>query len=267
MISRSFRKIKTLAAAAGLVLVAGACGEVSGVGDGMGSVQVTLQEATAEALFQVVAADFAAAPEETAGRVPRQAVELLQVTVTGIQILPYCEDAEEENGDGQCEDLWETLDLEGNTYKLNLLALPSEEEDAVVLAEGTVPAGEYHKIRLFVSDAIVAFGEEISVGQSSFAAFDSGEGYVVDDTTTWFVHPLEIPSAQNTGIKADIDLMVEDTDPDPDPDPDADPEPVELLFDADATFKNVIATGSGRVKMPPVLKVRPMNQNQNQNGG
>ena len=91
------------------------------------------------------------------------------------------------------------------------------------------------------------------------AAFDADEGYVEDDTTTWVVHPVEIPSAQNTGIKADIDLVVEEG---------AEGD-VGLLFDADATFANVIATGNGRVKMPPVIKVRPMNQhqNQNQNGG
>lgn len=259
MNSRSFRQIKTLAAAAGLVLVAGACGEVSGVGDGMGSVQVTLQEATAEALFQVVAADFAAAPEETAGRVPRDSVKLLQVTVTGIQILPYCEDAGEENGDGQCEDPWETLDLgDDPAYELDLLKLPSEDNAALeITAESAVPEGDYHKIRLFVSVAKVAFAHTFTVGHSTFAAFDSEEGVDPDDPETWVKHDVEIPSAQNSGIKADIEIHVEG----------AEVTEIGLLFDADATFKNVIATGSGRVKMPPVLKVRPMNQNQNQNGG
>jgi len=97
--------MKMLAVVPGILIVAAACGEVTAVGDGMGEVQVTLQEAAAEALFHMMTADLAAAPEATSGRVPRGDVKLLQVTVTGIHILPYCEDAGEENGDGQCEDL------------------------------------------------------------------------------------------------------------------------------------------------------------------
>ena len=62
-----------------------------------------------------------------------------------------------------------------------------------------------------------------------------------------------IPSAQNSGIKADIDLAVDE----------GNVEDVGLLFDADATFRHVVGTGNGRVLMPPVLKARPMNQNQN----
>ena len=82
MKSQLIRKLKALAAISAVVIVAGACGEVSGVGDGMGDVQVTLQEATAEALFHVMTSEIAAAPEGTAGRVDRDDVVLLQVTVT-----------------------------------------------------------------------------------------------------------------------------------------------------------------------------------------
>jgi len=259
MNSMTFRKIKMVAAAVGLVTIAGACGEVAGVDDGFGEVQVTLQEATAEALFSVVAADFASAPEATAGRVDRGLVRSLEVTVDGIQILPYCEDAGEQNGDGQCEDLWETLDLGDETFDLDLLALPSEDADAVPLAAGVVPVGEYHKIRLFVTRAEVTFFEDINVGHSTFLAFDADENFDPDTFDNEIIHPVEISSAQNTGIKADIDLVVEAAAEG------EDPAEVGLLFDADATFRNVIATGNGRVKMPPVLKVRPMHQDQNQN--
>ena len=262
MNSQEFRRIKTFTAAAGLAIVAGACGEVAGIDDGMGEVQVTLQEAAAEALFNVVAADFSSAPEATAGRVDRALVRSLDITVNGIQILPYCEDAGEQLGDGQCEDLWKTLELNGDTFDLDLLALPSEDSVAVPLAAGVVPVGEYHKIRIFVSRAEVSFLEDITVGHSTFFGFENADGgYVTDDTTSWVFHPVEIPSAQNTGIKVDIDIVVEEAAEG------EDAAEVGLLFDADATFRNVIATGSGRVKMPPVLKVRPMNQDQNQNGG
>ncbi len=262
MNSRTFRKVKAAAAAAGLVLIAGACGEVSGVDNGMGNVQVTLQEASSEALFNVVASELVGAPEAVSGRVDRDMVRSLNVTVVGIQILPYCEDAGEQAGDGQCEDLWETLEIGADSFDLDLLALPSEGDTPEQLAEGTVPVGEYHKIRLFVSRAEVSFKGDISVGRSVFYGFENPDGgYVADDTTTWVTYPVEIPSAQNTGIKADIDLEVtEET-----------TGAVSLLFDSEATFRNVIATGNGRVKMPPVLKARPMYQNQiedqNQNGG
>jgi hypothetical protein len=252
MKAQTNRNTSGVVAALGICMIAAACGEVAGIDDGMGEVQVTLQEATAEALFQVVTADFAAAPEATAGRVPRELVRTLNVTVTGIQILPFCEEAGEGNGDGQCEDLWETLDLGDTTYDLDLLNLPSEDEDAVALAEGTVPIGEYHKIRLFVSDATVSFFEDVAVGHTTFLAYDADENHDPDDPNTDTVHPVEIPSVQNTGIKADIALEVtEETAGD-----------VGLLFDADATFRNVIATGNGRVLVPPVLKARGMLQNQ-----
>ena len=255
MDSNIFRKLKTLTAVTGLAIVASACGEVAGVDDGMGEVQVTLQEATAEALFNVVAAEFANAPETTAGRVPRGEVELLTVTVTGIQILPYCEDAGEQSGDGQCEDLWVPLDLDGE-YELDLLTLPSEGSTAFeITAVTAVPEGVYHKIRLFISEAKVAFENTITVGHSTFAAFNTDDGFDPLVPTTWVTHDVEIPSAQNSGIKADIDIEVVGTEV----------TDIGLLFDADATFRNVIATGNGRVLMPPVLKARPMNQNQNQN--
>lgn len=255
MKSRLFRKLRALVAVSGVLVVAGACGEVTSVEDGMGAVKVTLQEASVDALFQVMTADFARAPDETAGRVPRDMVNSLTITVDGIQILPYCEDAGEENGDGQCEDPWETLELNGETYELDLLTLPLEDEPALVLIEGTeVPVGEYHKVRLFISEAKVSFVDEITVGRTLFLAVDDDEdNYLLEDPTTWTTYDVEIPSAQNTGIKADINLEVtEETEGE-----------IGLLFDAGATFRNVIATGNGHVKMPPVLKARPMNQHQN----
>jgi hypothetical protein len=254
MKSQLFRKLRALVVVSAVLAVTGACGEVTSVEDGMGAVKVTLQEASVDALFQVMTADFASAPNETAGRVPRDMVNSLFITVDGIQILPYCEEAGEENGDGQCEDPWETLELNDETYELNLLTLPLEDEPALVLVEGTeVPVGEYHKIRLFISEAKVSFVDEITVGKTTFLAVDNREDYVLEETSTWTTYDVEIPSAQNTGVKADINLEVT-----------AETEgAVSLLFDAGATFRNVIATGNGHVKMPPVLKARPMNQHQN----
>jgi|GEM_PF-2691036 len=250
----NFRNLKTLAAAILMSGIVAACGDVAGIEENTGEVQITLQEAAAEALFSVVAADFAASPDGSAARVSREVVRSLTITVTGIQLLPYCEDAGENNGDGQCEDLWVTLELDED-FTLDLLNLPTEDDDAVTLAAGTVPVGEYHKIRLFISEAWVTFFEEINVGQSTFLPFDAADDYDESDPSTETVYPVEIPSAQNTGIKADIYIEVLE----------GDEGDVALLFDADATFRDVIATGSGRIKMPPVLKARQMNQHQNQN--
>ena len=101
MKAQTIRQTKAMIAAFGISIFASACGEVAGVENGMGEVQVTLQEASAEALFQVMTTDFVGAPEATAGRVRRELVRSLDVTVTGIQILPYCEDAGEQTGDSR----------------------------------------------------------------------------------------------------------------------------------------------------------------------
>jgi hypothetical protein len=205
-------------------------------------VRVTLQEASEAVLAQVVAGPELA-PDDAAGRVPRENVVSLTVTVTDVAILPYCEEAGEGNGDGQCEDSWIPLDLvleEGTDgVTLNLMELPSEDGSGLLLAAADVSQGAYHKVRLFISDAFVVFAEEFTVGQSVFLAGES--------------IPVEIPSAHNSGIKADIDLAVDE----------GNVADVELLFDADATFRHVVGTGNGRVLMPPVLKARPMNQNHN----
>ena len=247
MNSHIIQRIRAFVALSGVLTIAGACGEFSGVEDGMGEVQVTLQEASAEALFQVVTAGLAAAPEASAGRVARENVNSLEVTVTGIGLLPYCEDAGEQNGDGQCEDLWETLDLADAEFTVDLLALPTEGEGAVPLAQGLIPLGEYHKVRLFISDAFVTFNVDVSVGRTTYSAYDA------ENPET--IYAVEIPSGRTTGIKADIELEVTETNQ----------AEVGLLFDSEATFRNVVATGNGRVLMPPVLKARGLHRHQNQN--
>jgi hypothetical protein len=244
------RTLKLVAFATATALLAGACVESTAIGDGMGEVQITLGQTADAILSQVVAAPDALASNGSMGRVDRTNIESLVVVITGIQLLPYCEEASEQNGDGQCEDPWISLPLEEEDWiELDLMALPTEGESPIVIAAGSVPVGEYHKVRLFVNSASVVFIDPFSVGRSDFVG---GEPYDV-----------EIPSAQNTGIKADIDLVVED-------DGEGNGVEVGLLFDPDATIKGAVATGNGRVKMPPVLKFgwahQHQNEHQNQNG-
>ena len=241
MNSPSLRSPRFLAFAAACVLAWSGCSDTTGLADGTSDVQVTLQQSSAALLAQVATDVLAGAPAASAGRVPREEVASLTVTVTAIEMLPYCEEAGEQSGDGQCEDLWVALTIDGSPT-LDLLALPSEDESPIVIAGGSVPVGEYHKVRIFVEDATVVFSAEQHVGQ---VTFDAGTEY-----------PVEIPSADSSGIKADIDLVIEEAG-------EGGAEDVALLFDADATFQNVVATGNGRVLMPPVIKARSMHQNQN----
>ena len=238
----SHRFSKLAAFAAATVLLAGACTESTAIDDGLGEVQVTLGQTSAALLAQVVGGPDALAPEAADGRVARENIDSLSISVTGIHLLPYCEEAGEQNGDGQCEDLWVPLDLD-EPVALDLLALPSEGDSPIVIAAGSVPIGEYHQVRLFIDNAVVYFFETFKVGQSEFVG---GEEY-----------PLEIPSAQNSGVKVAINLVVED-------DGEGSGQEVGLLFDSEATFKHIVGTGNGRVLMPPVLKARPMYQEQSQ---
>lgn len=227
-----------LCAAFVTLLAAVGCSEPAGLGSGSGSgeVTVTLQRAAPPSLSLTAAVDegAVAAPE---ARVPVGIVASLEVTITDVQLLRRCDDAD---GDGEpeqdCEEAgWYPLALD-DPVTVDLVALPGEDESPVVIASGDLPVGDYHNIRLFVRDETVVFSEAFSVGNSPF---DPGTPY-----------PVEIPSAANSGLKTDLTLTVVD-------DGEGNGEEVSLLFDSEATFRGVVATGSGKVMLPPVLKVRP----------
>ncbi len=239
----SFRFSKLAAFAAATVLLAAACSESTAIDDGLGEVQVTLGQTSAAILAQVVGSPDALAAEGSDGKVTRENIDSLSIRVVGIQLLPYCEESGEQNGDGQCEDLWVPLQLT-EPVELDLLALPFEGDAPIVIAAGSVPVGEYHQVRLFIDNAVIYFFKPFTVGQSEFLG--DGKEY-----------QLEIPSAQSSGVKVAINLVVED-------DGQGSGQEVGLLFDSETTFKHIVGTGNGRVLMPPVLKARPMYQEQNQ---
>ena len=222
-------------------LLATGCSEPTGFGSDVGSgvVTVTLQRAALPALNLAAALDdgAVAAPE---ARVPVGIVASLEVTITDVQLLRRCDEGEEDGeADQDCEGGgWYPLTLD-EPVVVDLVALPGEDEPPVVIAAGDLPVGDYHNIRLFVRDETVVFAEAFSVGNS---LFDSDTEYSV-----------EIPSGDNTGLKTDLALTVAD-------DGEGNGEEVNLLFDSAATFRGVVATGSGKVLLPPVLKVRPRSQ-------
>jgi hypothetical protein len=113
---------------------------------------------------------------------------------------------------------------------VDLLALPSEEDSAVVIASGTLPEGEYERMRFLVSASWIFLNTGATVGNSTF---DPDVSYEV-----------KVPSGSTSGLKTDLSFtVVTDTS-------------VNLLFSPIATFENVTATGSGKVILSPVLKAK-----------
>jgi hypothetical protein len=162
------------------------------------------------------------------------AVESIMLTLTAIEALRGTDGAEQRI----------TLSLvEGSVAVLNLLALPvlvgddddDESDDvAIRIARGDIPAGTYSGLRLRydVATATVTLNRDVTVGQHTFTAG---------------THTLEIPSGAQTGVKVPFQSIVVG---------DGDDADVVLVFDANATVQNVIATGSGKLLMPPVLHAR-----------
>jgi hypothetical protein len=212
------------------VLAAGvlACSNAGGVAD-RGEVLVTLQRTNEAVAPQVTGLFLQAEPTRaTAAAVAPDTIEALTIVVTDIEFLEVADSADTAEAGG-----WIALSLD-EPATLDLLSLPTEDASPVVIAAGSVPIGEYRKVRLYVSDATIVFKGPISVGQS---VFDSGVEY-----------PVRIPSADQSGIKTDVAFSVGD-----------EAAEVNLLFASSATFANLTATGSGRVQMAPVLRARSQN--------
>jgi len=162
------------------------------------------------------------------------AVASLTLTVTGLDLHKRCEEGEEGTED-ECEaGGWQSLTLDTQAT-IDLMALPTEDQPPVIIAAGTVDPGEYDQVRLFVTDEMIVFLESFTVGQVTYDA-----DVEID---------VEIPSGQHTGIKTDLAITVA-------ADGEGNVQDVELLFDPEATFNGVVATGSGTIKLPPVLKAR-----------
>lgn len=213
------------------IFVATGCSDSADV-DGMGAVAVTLQQGSVQLVPPAEGLDVFLSPGGTAVKVAKAQVDSLFIWATQIGFLPV------DTADGTCNDedapCWTWLDLP-EVLRIDLMALPTEEDSAVVIAAGDVPVGEYRKVRLLVGDASIYFNEAISVGNQ---AFDMDTEY-----------PVDVPSGAQSGLKTDASFTVLADDL-------GDPTAVNVVFDPDLTFNNVTATGSGKVKITPVLKVR-----------
>jgi hypothetical protein len=228
-----YRRTRSIFAVFAAAAVAGACADSTGSSVGMGSVEVTMQQVSAP-LAQV--ADLFLSPTGATAKVDKTKVDSLFIWVTSIGFLPVDSTEADTTDDGQPEEYeWIWMDLD-SVVRIDLMALPSETDSVVVIGEGSVPAGDYRKLRMIVPDASVYFNEMISVGN---AVYDMD-----------LEHRVDVPSGTQSGLKTDVSFSVEADSVT------AQPLGVNVLFDPDMTFNNVTATGSGKVKISPVLKVR-----------
>ncbi len=213
----------------GLAVVgfATSCTDSSGV-DGMGAVEVTLQQSTAPVL------DVSGAPLDlvdlTSGSLDPDTVASLTMTVTAIQFL------EGASGDGITNTSWVDVTLP-TPVTLDLMALPTDVESPLVLASGSVPVGPYRHLRLYVQDAEIVFTGPIVIGQA--ATFDGATPY-----------PVVIPSVDETGINTDVEFTVIADDVDV-------PLDVSLLFSLEATFANATTNGADTVMLTPIIAAQP----------
>lgn len=132
------------------------------------------------------------------------------------------------------EERWVRLDLAGAAAgRLDLLRLPAGEE-GIQLARGDVEAGTYTSVRLRydAATARIVLNRAVTVGQQTYAAGSYG---------------LQVPSGEQNGIRIQLQNLVVQEDQEAD---------VVLLFDAAATVPHVVATGSGKLLLTPVLRAR-----------
>ncbi len=204
--------------------VAAGCDTV-GIG-GSGELRVTMQRVAGQTTTQAVSDGFASVANGSSKPIDASNVLSLTVEIANIQFLPAV-------ADEGADDAGSWISLTIAPVELDLMALPTGGEPPLVIAAGSVPAGNYRKVRLFVGDATIMFEAALRVGQAIFAG-------AVD-------HPVTIPSGAETGLKTDLAFTVEN-------DSDGNPQELNLLFDEGATFQNATATGNGTVILSPVLR-------------
>ncbi len=111
---------------------------------------------------------------------------------------------------------------------IDLMALPA---DGIVIVDGSLPEGSYAKLRFHLTaDPTITLSQDLTVGRSTFTAG---------------THTLVIPSVDQSGFILNAGFTVGSNGQD-----------LTVLFDDNATVKKVIATGSGRLMIAPVLTVR-----------
>jgi hypothetical protein len=163
-----------------------------------------------------------------AATVSLASVERIDVTVTRVDALRAGEDDNSSSG-------WRRIDVVSGG-ELNLMLLPAEEVDGIVLASGEIEAGDYSGVRLFVENATIIFNTDVVVpGGPQARTLVAGEAY-----------ELRIPSAEQSGVKIpSAGFSVAE----------GGETEVALVFDAAASVQNLVANPTFLI-MAPVLIVR-----------
>jgi hypothetical protein len=201
------------------VAALGACGDGTGA-NGRADVRVVLSQSVASPSMNVLAGSGAA------DQLAVHELDSLNLTITAVEALPpVSSDTVAADSAGEGRGGWVTLGLPA-PVTVDLLHLPSSQSEGFQLARGSLPAGTYTRVRLLVSGGSVVFKRPVTVGQAAFAA-----GQRV---------PLEVPSGK---IKTPISFTVG-----------ADSaSALGLVFYPSLSVRNVTVTGSGRIKINPVM--------------
>lgn len=172
----------------------------------------------------LVSADASLSRAAAIGPVALGNVASITMNITRVDALPAAVDTANESA-------WISLNVDAGG-EIDLLALPAAAEGGLTLARGELPAGTYSNVRFFVQNPTITLREPVVVGRQTYPAGKEIE--------------LFIPSGEQTGLKTAISFTVEEGEA-----PD-----VKLIFDAGASVDRIIATGAGRLILPPVLGAR-----------
>lgn len=172
----------------------------------------------------LVSADASLSRAAAAGPVAIGNVSSIRMNITRVDALPAAADTASESA-------WVSLNVDAGG-QIDFLALPAATEGGLTLARGELPAGTYSNVRFFAQNPTITLKEPVTVGRQTYPANQE--------------IPLIIPGGEQTGLKTAISFVVEEGDA-----PD-----IKLIFDAGASVDRVIATGAGRLILPPVLGAR-----------
>lgn len=213
-----FRRQYLLAVCAALATAA--CTESLSL-EGTGQARILMQRESAPLLQQ--SPSWTEDSEQVA--VAPDTVASLLVTVTSVQFLRLGV-----TDTSDASPAWTTVHL-ASPVTIDLMALSGD--SSLLITQGSVAAGAYGRVRLFVTNPRIVFKGDITIGVAR--VFQGGVEYAV-----------EIPSGGQTGIKTDISFEVEANAT----------SDAHLVFNEGATFANVAATGNGRVVLAPVIRAR-----------
>jgi hypothetical protein len=156
------------------------------------------------------------------GTIPLSAVDSINVVLTSIQAVNVSDSA------GGV-----TINLTGEgTKSINLLKLSTLGSDSTLLARGDLPAGTYNNVRLRFSSATIKLNQSVTVGQATYPAG---------------TYELTVPSGLSSGIKLQGTSFTIGNDASTS---------ITLTFDPSATVGTIVATGSNKLMMSPVIHVR-----------